>query len=121
MSYPLSLLAGGWNGGLAPRRGRGQRMIRVTEPGQDHGPTRVLDGVSLTVQQGEVTAVVGPSGGGKSTLLRCINGLETFQAGEVAVGDVTLAGGRPHAEGRRCCGCAGGSGWCSSSSTCSRT
>ena len=37
-----------------------------------------------------MAAVIGPSGGGKSTLLRCINGLEPFQAGEVRVGDVAL-------------------------------
>jgi ABC-type polar amino acid transport system ATPase subunit len=71
-------------------------LIRVTNLTKSFGPTRILDGVSLEVRQGEVTALVGPSGGGKSTLLRCINGLESFEAGEVAVGDVTLAGGKPH-------------------------
>ena len=71
-------------------------MIRVSNLTKSYGPTRILDDVSLEVRQGEVTALVGPSGGGKSTLLRCINGLEDFQAGEVAVGDVALAGGRPH-------------------------
>jgi ABC-type polar amino acid transport system ATPase subunit len=54
--------------------------------------------VSLEVRTGEVTVLVGPSGGGKSTLLRCINGLESFQEGEVAVGDVNLTGGKPHPE-----------------------
>ena len=72
-------------------------MIRVTGLTKAYGPHRVLDGVSLDVRAGEVTALVGPSGGGKSTLLRCINALETFDAGEVAVGDVTLVGGRPAA------------------------
>jgi ABC-type polar amino acid transport system ATPase subunit len=71
-------------------------MIRVTNLTKSFGSARVLDGVSLTVRQGEVTALVGPSGGGKSTLLRCINGLEEFQQGEVAVGEITLAGDRPH-------------------------
>jgi ABC-type polar amino acid transport system ATPase subunit len=71
-------------------------MIRVTNLVKEFGPHRILDDVSLEVRQGEVTALVGPSGGGKSTLLRCINGLEDFQAGEVAVGDVTLVGGRAH-------------------------
>ncbi len=71
-------------------------MIRVSNLTKSFGPARILDGVSLEVRQGEVTALVGPSGGGKSTLLRCLNGLEDFQAGEVAVGDVTLVGGRPH-------------------------
>ena len=69
-------------------------MIRVSGLVKAFGPARILDGVSLTVHDGEVTALVGPSGGGKSTLLRCINGLERFDAGEVAVGGVTLVGGR---------------------------
>lgn len=72
-------------------------MIRVTDLVKSHGPNRILDGVTLEVHRGEVTALVGPSGGGKSTLLRCINGLEVFDEGTVAVGDVTLPGtGRPH-------------------------
>lgn len=58
-----------------------------------HGPLRVLDGVSLTVRRGEVAAVIGPSGGGKSTLLRCVNGLETFQEGEIRFDDVHLTPG----------------------------
>ena len=74
-------------------------MIRVTDLVKSFGPARILDGVSLTVHDGEVTALVGPSGGGKSTLLRCINGLESFDAGTVAVEDVALVGGRPHPQG----------------------
>lgn len=73
-------------------------MIRVSNLTKSFGPHRILDGVSLDVRPGELTALVGPSGGGKSTLLRCMNGLELFEAGEVTVGDVTLAGGRPPAE-----------------------
>ena len=70
-------------------------MITVSHLVKSHGPARILDGVSLEVKTGEVTALVGPSGGGKSTLLRCINGLEPFQEGEVAVGDtLTLVGGQ---------------------------
>ncbi len=51
----------------------------------------VLDGVSLRVDPGETVALIGPSGGGKSTLLRCINGLTTFDAGEIRVGPHVLA------------------------------
>ncbi len=65
-------------------------MIEVKNLIKDHSALRVLDGVSLSVRRGEVAAVIGPSGGGKSTLLRCINGLETFQAGEVQVDQVRL-------------------------------
>ncbi len=50
----------------------------------------ILKGISLEVKRGEVAAVIGPSGGGKSTFLRCLNGLENFQNGEVRVGDHRL-------------------------------
>ncbi len=70
-------------------------MIFVTNLTKFHGSHRILNAVSLTVNKGEVTALVGPSGGGKSTLLRCINGLETFQSGEVDVVGHKLAGGKP--------------------------
>lgn len=68
-------------------------MIVIRELMKCHGSARVLNGVSLTVQRGEVAVVIGPSGGGKSTLLRCINGLETFEAGEVQVDGVALPAG----------------------------
>lgn len=73
-------------------------MIQVSNLSKTFGHARILDGVSLTVRVGEVTALVGPSGGGKSTLLRCLNGLEAFDAGEVQVGGVTLRGGHKPGE-----------------------
>jgi ABC-type polar amino acid transport system ATPase subunit len=66
-------------------------MIEVRELVKSHGTLRVLDGVSLSVRRGEVVAIIGPSGGGKSTLLRCINGLETFEGGEVNVDQIRLS------------------------------
>ncbi len=53
----------------------------------------VLDGISLSVREGEVIVVVGPSGCGKSTLLRCVNGLEQPDGGEI------LLDGRPISAG----------------------
>lgn len=47
------------------------------------GPTLVLDGVSVRVDEQEVVCLIGSSGSGKSTFLRCINGLETIEAGEI--------------------------------------
>jgi ABC-type polar amino acid transport system ATPase subunit len=71
-------------------------MIHVRDLIKSHGELRVLDGVSLSVRRGEVATIVGPSGGGKSTLLRCINGLEAFQAGEIQVDEVVLLAGTGH-------------------------
>jgi ABC-type polar amino acid transport system ATPase subunit len=68
-------------------------VIEVRGLIKEHGKLRVLDGVCLSVARGEVAAVIGPSGGGKSTLLRCVNGLERFQQGEVRVEDVCLQPG----------------------------
>jgi ABC-type polar amino acid transport system ATPase subunit len=68
-------------------------MIEVRGLVKQHGELSVLRGVSLSVRPGEVAAIIGPSGGGKSTLLRCINGLEHFQDGEVQVGDLCLRAG----------------------------
>src|SRR5439155_10787716 len=56
--------------------------------------------VSLSVRRGEVAVVIGPSGGGKSTLLRCINGLESFEEGEVDVDSTRLRPGPPRREAR---------------------
>jgi thiol reductant ABC exporter CydD subunit len=61
--------------------------LRVSYPGR---PEPALDGVSLTVQAGEVLAVVGPSGCGKSTLLGVLLGLVTPELGSVRVGGVDL-------------------------------
>jgi polar amino acid transport system ATP-binding protein len=55
-----------------------------------YGPRTILQGVSLAIQSGQTVALIGPSGGGKSTLLRCINGLCSFDEGEVRVGEHVL-------------------------------
>lgn len=47
--------------------------------------TRALDGIELTIPQGQFCVLLGPSGAGKSTLLRCVNGLETLSEGQVLV------------------------------------
>ncbi|GAB4258522.1 MAG: amino acid ABC transporter ATP-binding protein [Deferrisomatales bacterium] len=52
---------------------------------------RAVDGVSTTIRKGEVVVVIGPSGSGKSTFLRCLNGLELFDAGHVVIDGLDLA------------------------------
>src|ERR671932_2745054 len=54
------------------------------------GAQRVLRDIDLTVGRGEVVVVIGPSGGGKSTLCRTINRLETIDSGRITVDGVPL-------------------------------
>ena len=65
-------------------------MIAVKDLWKRHGKLDILRGISFDVPKGEVDAIIGPSGGGKSTFLRCLNGLEPFQGGNVRVGELTL-------------------------------
>jgi ABC-type polar amino acid transport system ATPase subunit len=67
--------------------------IRVTKVVKRFGDRTVLDGVSLDIPAGQTAVIVGPSGGGKSTLLRCLNGLADMDAGEIQVGEHRLAAG----------------------------
>src|SRR3546814_16963661 len=50
-----------------------------------YGRTEVLKGIDLTVAEGQVVALIGASGSGKTTFLRCINLLEDFQQGSITV------------------------------------
>ena len=58
----------------------------------------VLKGIDLEVGEGEVVAIIGPSGGGKSTLLRCLNKLETIDGGRIVIEGETLAETTPDGE-----------------------
>jgi ABC-type polar amino acid transport system ATPase subunit len=66
-------------------------MITLTDIHKRYGQTEVLRGITMQVAKGEVCVLLGPSGGGKSTLLRTINGLETFDQGTIHVADVPLS------------------------------
>ena len=71
-------------------------MIEVTNLIKRYRGAEILRGVSLRVESGDVAAIIGPSGGGKTTLLRCLNGLETWDEGTVTVnGDTVAASTRP--------------------------
>ncbi len=54
------------------------------------GRTEVLKGVSFSIEKGEVLAIIGSSGGGKTTLLRCLNFLELADGGTISVGGETI-------------------------------
>ncbi len=58
-------------------------LIETKSLVKSFGALRVLNGVSIQVHQGEALAIIGPSGGGKSTFLRCLNLLETPDGGDV--------------------------------------
>ena len=58
-------------------------MVRLESVKKSFGDLVVLDGIDLTVDQGEVLVVIGPSGSGKSTLLRCVNLLEPIDSGRI--------------------------------------
>ena len=67
-------------------------LVVVDELHKQFGETKVLRGVNLTVEEGDVVAVIGRSGSGKSTFLRILNGLETFDAGIVKVDGSRVSG-----------------------------
>src|ERR1700722_10914713 len=75
-------------------------MIEVQGLTKTFAGHEVLRGVDLSVEQGQVTAVIGPSGSGKTTLLRCLDCLEAPSAGLIRVGDVRIDGGVPLARQR---------------------
>ena len=59
-------------------------LVELKDVVKRYGDNTVLNGVSLTVEKGEIIAIIGRSGSGKSTMLRCVNGLEPIQGGTVA-------------------------------------
>ena len=74
-------------------------MIELREVSKHYRSIWALRSISLHVSQGERIAVVGPSGGGKSTLLRVIAGLETLTTGEIRIGDRDVAKVPPYQRG----------------------
>ncbi len=65
-------------------------MIRVRDLHKYYEGNHLFRGINLDISKGEVVVFIGPSGSGKSTFLRCINGLEYFQQGEIVVDGIEL-------------------------------
>ena len=65
-------------------------MIKVTSLSKKFGDLEVLKDINFEVSQGEIIVIIGPSGTGKSTLLRCLNYLETPTTGQIEIGDVNI-------------------------------
>ncbi len=67
-------------------------LIKTVDLHKSFGKLQVLKGVSETIHSGEVVSVIGPSGGGKSTFLRCLNLLETPEQGQIFFAGVEITG-----------------------------
>jgi polar amino acid transport system ATP-binding protein len=80
---PEGLLAAAADRG--PAGSSSQPAVEIDEVFKSFGRVDVLQGVSMTVAEGEVACLIGPSGSGKSTLLRCVNHLEKIDAGRIRV------------------------------------
>jgi glutamate transport system ATP-binding protein len=74
-------------------------LVVLNNVNKHFGALHVLQDIDLTITRGEVVVVIGPSGGGKSTLCRAINRLETIDSGEIAIDGKPLP-----AEGRELAG-----------------
>lgn len=69
-------------------------LLQIKHLKKSFGDTEVLRDLSLDVHTGEVIVVIGPSGCGKSTFLRCLNGLEKVQGGEIRLKGDLITGGK---------------------------
>jgi len=69
--------------GEGPSASRGRAIVELCGVRKRFGAREILRGIDLSVTEGEVLVIIGPSGGGKSTLLRCVNALEPVTEGEV--------------------------------------
>ncbi|MBO0487902.1 amino acid ABC transporter ATP-binding protein [Vagococcus fluvialis] len=65
-------------------------MIKIKGLSKSFGDKKILDNVNVSIAENSILTLVGPSGGGKTTLLRCLAGLETADSGEVWMNDSVL-------------------------------
>jgi ABC transporter, ATP-binding protein len=65
-------------------------MLRIVDLKKRFGQVDVLKGISFQIDDGEIGVVLGKSGAGKTTLIRCINGLESFDSGKIILDDVEI-------------------------------
>lgn len=68
--------------------------LQVEEISKVYGNQRILDGISFQIHEGEILGIIGPSGGGKSTLLQCIDLLAGFEGGRIVYDEKTIVESR---------------------------
>ena len=71
-----------------------EKLLEIRHLHKDYGEGTILNDVSLDIHKGEVVVLIGPSGCGKSTFLRCINGLEPIQSGEICLDGENISEGK---------------------------
>ena len=76
-------------------------MIKTVDLHKSFGDLKVLTGVNETIYKGEVVSIIGPSGGGKSTFLRCLNMLETPEQGKIFFEGTEITGNLTKEEKKR--------------------
>ena len=70
--------------------------LSIESLSKSYGDARVLDDVSLAVDNGEFVAILGPSGCGKTTLLRQVAGFDKPDSGRIVIGDAEVSGPGHH-------------------------
>ena len=76
-------------------------LIEIDHLSKSYGALDVIKDVSLSIEAGEVLAIIGRSGSGKSTLLRCLNGLEQINSGKLTIGGKPVTYDKPSLRGLR--------------------
>ncbi len=77
--------------------GSGEVLLTVKGLAKHFGGLKAVDGVDMEVRRGEIQALIGPNGSGKTTILNMLSGLYVPTAGEIILGGAAIAGKKPHA------------------------
>jgi ABC-type branched-subunit amino acid transport system ATPase component/ABC-type branched-subunit amino acid transport system permease subunit len=82
--------------GIAECIGSGEVLLKVSGLAKHFGGLKAVDGVDMQVRRGEIQALIGPNGSGKTTILNMLSGLYVPSAGEIILDGKAIAGKKPH-------------------------